>query len=238
MLKTAERFLKIELHPAVYVSFVALNLCLVFVYREMAVGQHHQENLPLSFASSRLDDPKGLRPDTSEADFSIASARLLAQKQSEKIRPVIANSKTGDVSEKHDLTPADVSTAPKVSEIVIAASLSSGAALAAVSEASAPKPRKKSKRPYNGLIPPPPPGVMVVPPPPDAPSFFAAGSAGKFGFLVPPPPPMVFDSLSSEFPERITFRKATRHRENGDFKNNERAKTVHRGNYKQVIVSR
>lgn len=236
MLRITERFVAIELHPAVYVSFVAINLCLVFAYRESITGSHHQEHVPTSFASSRLDDPKGLRPDMSEANFGTASARLLAGETLTDVNadiPLVAQTNT-----EHPVVVKDGTIASPQTAKIEAIAKSSGAALAAEPAKTLPKPKKRTKRSYSGLVPPPPPGVMVVPPPPNAPSLFSAGSAGKFGFLVPPPPPMVFDSVASDFSESVSFRKTTHHRNSGEIKNNDRARTVHRGNYKQVIVSR
>jgi hypothetical protein len=229
MLRTTERFVGLELHPAIYVSFVAINLCVVFVYREMNTA-HHVVSVSPSFAGSRLDDHHGLRPNMAHVELMKTDARLIAANVATTVFD--PNAKVNDTALDGSLAAALVPAKP------VEVLKSSGAAIAAAPE-KAPRPRKKSRRSYSGLVPPPPPGVLVVPPPPDAPSLFVGGSAGKFSFLVPPPPPMVLDEFSSAEPShRVGARKTSAHRHYGDRRDNDRARTVTRGNYKHVIVSR
>jgi hypothetical protein len=57
LLRTVERFVSIEMHPAIYISFVAINLCLVFVYREMsppAQSLHHDSFISASDLDSAV----------------------------------------------------------------------------------------------------------------------------------------------------------------------------------------
>lgn len=244
-MRTTKKFVAIELHPAIYVSFVAINLCLVFVYREMTTPSHVVESTEPPFASSRLDDHHGLRPSVDVPVLNRVDATALDGSVADDLAVEhVAVKKDTNVA-KSTASPEEVAAPAVVASV--AALKSSGAAIAATPEKAA-KPKKKKSH-YNGLVPPPPPGVMVVPPPPDAPSLFIGGSAGKVGFLVPPPPPMVFsDNSFSDFsgsgdPYMSTggrsFRKTNAaHRTHGDFRNNDRAKTVTRGSYKQVIVSR
>lgn len=227
ILQTAERFVKIEMHPAVYISVVAVNLCMVFVYRELStpVVQHEKRR---SIASP-MD-----RHDT----IKMANAELIDTQWIEKL-PAIARPNTLPELEKPE---------PRL-EII--ANKSAGAALAVVPAKTQAKPqakpRKKSRRSssFNGLVPPPPPGVMVVPPPPDAPSLFAA-VAGKPSLLVPlpvpAPPPMVLggdcDYPQAQAAPRVAHSRKSGHSDYGDRFNGDRSKTVTHGNYKRVIVSR
>lgn len=228
----------IELHPGVYVSFIAINLCLLFAYREIVRVPHQQEPIPWNSAHARADvfsDGK---------QFGFPSLGLSDGSQSQTVerteptRTQMSKVETTIESSRLAELPKQIQ-ALKDNSLDVSPS-TAGAALAAVSEKPTPKrvAQKKVRKSHNGLIPPPPPGVMVVPPPPDAPSLFAAGTAGKFGFLVPPPPPMVFDSIGGDSAFQTSYRKTTRQTSDGQFKNNERAKTVHRGSFKQVIVSR
>jgi len=217
--RIAERFAKIELHPAVYVSFIAINICFAFAYQLSVHNQHSS-----TVAEASVLPVHGI--DLKHESFDLKpKSELLAVKPVEE-KPVAKPEAEEKVIEKLETK-------------------SSGAALAAVplkEKSTAPKPKKKiSRRMSNGLVPPPPPGVLVIPPPPDAPSFFAGAHAtGKHSFLVPPPPPMVLDDsfdYSGSSKSHKTASRRSRHnyaspRDDG------RARTVTHGNYQRVIVSR
>lgn len=229
LLRTVERFVSIDMHPSVYISFVAINLCLVFVYRELTlpVASLHHESVvatPAStsppkknkLASSLLPGDRGELPSMIQAMVKPVSER-------QKDEAIIA--KIESQSEK-----ASTVTAPSVKPVQ---AKSSGAALAAVPE-KIEKPRKKTKRIGRGLVPPPPPGVFVVPPPPDAPSLYSHLDTGSF--MVAAPPPMVLDDSFSVSSQTRTH-KGSVHNYGKRF-GNERSKTVRNGNIQQVIVSR
>jgi hypothetical protein len=236
----------IELHPAVYVSFIALNLCVVFAYREFIQDPHQQISASAASATSSMNVSHSL----GESGTGLSSPLALAEKEQPSIKALGDQSEA--VSHTHQLSASKSSLCsdesleassklvPDAKPLACRSTPSTaGAALASVPQKSTLGPHpKKAKRLRSGLIPPPPPGVMVVPPPPDAPPLISAGSHGKFGFLVPPPPPMVFDSPSFETFGQTGYRKKSPHEISGEFKNNNRARMVHRGEYKQVIVSR
>ena len=226
MLRTVQRFVSIDMHPSVYISFVAINLCLVFLYREFSppVESTHHESVVIAadtaekneLASNLLPGDRGELPTMIQAMVKPASER---QKQ-EAISAKIENRQTEKVEEK--------ATAIKPQE-----NKSSGAALAAVPEKLT-KPKKKSKRSGRGLVPPPPPGVFVVPPPPDAPSLYSHLDSSSF--LVAAPPPMVLDDSFSVSTQSRSHRGSVHNY--GKRFGNERSKTVRNGNIQQVIVSR
>ncbi len=229
MLRTVERFVCIEMHPAVYISFIAINLCLVFLYREFALpanSMHHetlvsasdstpeklQEQRLTDIASTHMPGDRGELPSVMQAMIKPVSERVKAK----EAVAVMVKTETG-TNEK------SVKSTPKYS----------GAALAAVPP-QIEKPRKKTKRVSRGLVPPPPPGVLVVPPPPDAPSIYA--HMDRNSLLSAVPPPMVFDDSFSVTTNSRSHRGSVH--SYGKRYGNDRSRTVHNGTCQQVIVSR
>src|SRR5579883_732190 len=202
------KFVAIELHPAVYVSVIAVNLCLCLAFRELSrvveqpIAEEASESvgadsavlaevlahLKAREAGGGIEEQgDGMIPGRSES----GGVSPLAAVKDSKDEPAASDSKSvsGDV------------TASKATKQALKAG--PGAALAQASAATKPavsfadenRPgsrnasRKKRSssggRKFSGLVPPPPPNVMIVPPPPDAPSIVANG-------YLPPPPPASF----------------------------------------------
>jgi hypothetical protein len=229
MLRTVERFVCIDMHPAVYISFIAINLCLVFLYREFvpaAKSMQHEtvisagDSTPEKLHDQRLNDiasthmpgDRGELPSVMQAMIKPLSERVKAKEAVE----VVVKSETENIEKSVKSTPK-----------------SSGAALAAVPPQSE-KPRKKTKRLSRGLVPPPPPGVLVVPPPPDAPSIYA--HMDRNSLLSAVPPPMVFDDSFSVTTSSRSHKGSVH--SYGKRYGNDRSRTVHNGTCQQVIVSR
>lgn len=225
MLRTIERFVSIDMHPSVYISFVAINLCLVFVYREFSLPVESTRHETVVVAAENSVEPKlasSLLPGDKGELPTMIQAMVKPQSERQKREAIIGKIENQD-KEPVEKTPSLKSPQAK----------SSGAALAAVPP-KVDKPRKKSKRSSRGLVPPPPPGVFVVPPPPDAPSLYSHLDAGSF--MVAAPPPMVLDDSFSVSTQTRSHRGSIHNY--GKRFGNERSKTVHNGNVQQVIVSR
>ncbi len=230
-LAAAEKFLAIELHPAVYVSFFAINLCLLFAYREYsganAEDRHHTVASVTASAPVKADQSVQI---LALNEASISQSALPSAFHRHKVEKQVA--------ESDDTTPAPVRKAVLPTPIAIE---SSGAVLAAVTEKPAKTKKKSRRKSYsNGLVPPPPPGVDVVPPPPDAPSLFIGGiKGGMNSFLVPPPPPMMLASSESSFDfSQVPSSSSGRRSHKSSRPGNDRARTVTHGNFKRIIVSR
>ncbi|MDZ4836553.1 MAG: hypothetical protein SGJ27_22480 [Candidatus Melainabacteria bacterium] len=238
LLRTVERFVRIEMHPSVYVSVVAINLCLVFAYREFAPivdSSHHHQTVA---SEVQHHDPDKTESDKLASNFLPGDRNELPTMIQAMVKPVSerlaleARVKKAESSSESEV--ADAPVAKEVESAKPAQLKSAGAALAAVPEKIS-KPRKKSKRMSRGLVPPPPPGVCVVPPPPNAPSLYA-GHMDPSSFLVAPPPPMVLDE-SFSIATNSRSHKGSVHNYGKKF-GNERSRTVHNGTCQQVIVSR
>lgn len=213
-LRVTKRFVAIELHPAVYVSFVAVNLCVLLAYqahRSTGDAQATISHLQIHSLDLRHDD-FDLKPSVKEVSVVAAPQALVSEPVSEAVSEPVAT------------------VQPKPPGAVLAAVPVKSKPVAVPGKA------KKKKRAYSGLVPPPPPGVAVVPPPPDAPSLFIAG-AGAQAFLVAPPPPMVLDE-AFDYPSTGLRKSVSRRSGHSAHEGAQRSRTVTHGNYKRVIVSR
>lgn len=230
LLGTIERFVSIDMHPSVYVSFIAINICLVFVYREFSPppqSKHQTSAVALADdvpGKTKLEENDKLACSLLPGDRGELPSMIQAM-----VKPISERQKQD--SNKDEASETQEEKAPAAGAASIAKS--SGAALAAVPERVS-KPKKKTKRTGRGLVPPPPPGVLVVPPPPDAPSIYS--HLGSSSFLTAVPPPMVLDESYSVVSQSRTH-KGSVHNYGKRF-GKDRSRTVNNGTCQQVIVSR